>query len=46
VIELLVTSPGKIGKFTRFRIRRGKAPLRRDMCVAPGSSKPVRCEGL
>jgi hypothetical protein len=46
VIEIRVSRSGEIGKFTRFRIRRRKAPLRRDLCVAPGASKPTKCERL
>ncbi len=43
VIEIFVGSPKAIGKYTRFDIRAGKAPLRRDLCLAPGSSRPTRC---
>jgi len=42
-IEIRVTQPGKIGKYTRVRTRRGKAPLRIDRCLMPGKSRPVRC---
>ncbi len=42
-IEFLVTQPEKIGKYTRIRMRRGKAPLRIDSCLMPGKSKPVKC---
>jgi hypothetical protein len=38
-----VTAPGLIGKYTSMRIRSGKAPLRRDRCLMPGGSRPVRC---
>jgi hypothetical protein len=44
-IEVYVTKPGMIGKFTRFTIRKGKAPSRIDRCLMPGSTKPVRCSG-
>jgi len=40
-----VTRGDAVGKFTRFRIRRGKAPLRADRCLVPGSSRPVACPG-
>jgi PKD repeat protein len=43
VIEVYVTKPGTIGKYMRLRIRRRRAPLRRDACLMPGSHKPVRC---
>jgi hypothetical protein len=42
-IEVFVTKANVIGKYTRFRIRRGKPPARVDRCVRPGSSRPVRC---
>jgi hypothetical protein len=42
-IEIRVTKAGKIGKYTRVRMRRGKAPVRLDRCVMPGRTKPVRC---
>jgi PKD repeat protein len=43
VIEVFVTSPGRIGKYTRFTIRSNAAPARRDLCLQPGKSKPVSC---
>jgi hypothetical protein len=43
VIELVITAPGQIGKYTRFAIRSNAAPARRDLCLPPGSSKPVAC---
>jgi hypothetical protein len=42
-IEIRVTQADRIGKYTRIRTRRGKAPLRLDRCVMPGKTKPVRC---
>lgn len=45
VLEIRVTKPGTIGKYTRFSIRKGKSPLRRDMCVRPGRRAPIRCSG-
>jgi PKD repeat protein len=42
-IQVFVTRPNVIGKYTRFRIRRGKPPARVDRCVRPDSSRPVRC---
>ena len=42
-IEIRVTQPRRIGKYTRLRTRRGKAPLRIDRCLMPRKSKPVRC---
>jgi PKD repeat protein len=42
-IKVMVTKPDAIGKFTFFRIRRGRSPVRVDRCLVPGLSKPVRC---
>jgi hypothetical protein len=42
-VRIWVTKAGEIGKYTRFRIRRGKSPLRVDRCLPPGSRRPVRC---
>jgi len=43
IIELRVTQPGKIGKYTRFIVRRGSKPARIDRCLVPGRSRPARC---
>ena len=43
VVELRVTLPGRIGKYTRFRIRRGRAPARVDLCLVPLQPRPSRC---
>jgi hypothetical protein len=43
VLEVFVTKPGVIGKYTRFRIRRGRAPARVDRCLMPDSSAPIEC---
>jgi hypothetical protein len=40
---LVVTEPGRIGKYTRIRVRRSRAPARRDACVMPGGAQPVAC---
>jgi hypothetical protein len=45
VIRVMVTKSGTIGKYTRFRIRRGAAPDRRDLCLYHGSIRPFRCRG-
>ena len=42
-IEIRVTQARRIGKYTRLRTRRGKAPLRLDRCLRPGRTKPVKC---
>ena len=43
VIELLVTRRGRIGKYTRFRVRRGRAPARTDGCATFAPSRRTRC---
>jgi PKD repeat protein len=42
-IEVRVTRPDAIGKYTRFRFRKGKPPTRFDRCLVPGASRPVVC---
>jgi PKD repeat protein len=42
-LEILVSKPSEIGKYTRFTIRRGKLPRRVDMCLEPASLKPLVC---
>jgi hypothetical protein len=43
VVQIFVTKPGTIGKYTRIRVRRGKLPSRADRCMIPGSARPVLC---
>ena len=43
VLELSVTKRGTIGKYTRFRIRRGLTPARVDRCLKAGAKGPVAC---
>lgn len=45
VLRLYVTRGDAVGKYTRFRIRRAKPPTRSDMCLVPGSARPVACPG-
>jgi hypothetical protein len=42
-LEILVSKPGEIGKYTRFELRRGKLPERVDMCLDPAGIKPLVC---
>jgi hypothetical protein len=42
-LEIRVTKPAVLGRFTSFRIRRARPPVRRDRCLRPGSSRPVSC---
>ena len=43
VVELRVTAPGRIGKYTRFRIRARRKPARVDLCLVPQRPRPTRC---
>jgi large repetitive protein len=43
VLEVFVTKKGMIGKYTRFRIRRTKPPLRTDRCTVPGVARARKC---
>lgn len=43
-LQVFVRAPGVIGKYSGFRMRVAKRPLRADRCLMPGSStKPTRC---
>ena len=42
-LMLFVTRADSVGKYTRFKIRRSKSPARRDMCLVPGSGRPLSC---
>jgi hypothetical protein len=42
-LEIRVSRPGEVGKYTSFAIRRGKLPKRRDSCLDPGGVKPMPC---
>lgn len=43
VVEVFVTAPGRIGKYTRFTVRRQASPARTDLCLVPGQASPTRC---
>jgi hypothetical protein len=43
VLEVYVRLPGRIGKYVRFTIRRGRAPARSDQCLAADGTQPIRC---
>jgi hypothetical protein len=43
VIVVRVWRAGRIGKYTRFTIVRGKAPRRVDQCLVPGAARGSRC---
>ena len=41
-ISVFVVKPGFLGKYTRFRVRAGLAPERRDLCVGPRNLRRPR----
>jgi hypothetical protein len=43
VLTIYVTKPGFIGKYTRFRIMSGRAPLRVDRCARTPGSRARAC---
>jgi hypothetical protein len=43
ILEMRITKPGSIGKYTRFTIRRGKLPARVDSCLDPAGLRPIPC---
>jgi hypothetical protein len=42
ILRIYVTKPGYVGKYTRFKIRRNRTPLRTDACALP-ATKSVAC---
>jgi PKD repeat protein len=42
-VSVYVTKPGSIGKYTRFRVRNGRPPARRDSCLPPAGTTPIPC---
>jgi hypothetical protein len=45
VIEVFAGKRGFVGKYTRFRIRRGRVPARVDSCFVAGTGRASRCPG-
>jgi PKD repeat protein len=43
VVQVFVTKPGTIGKYTRLRVRSRRLPARADRCLVPGAARPVPC---
>jgi hypothetical protein len=43
VLQVRVTSAGRIGKYASFLIRARSAPSRTDLCLMPGRAKPAAC---
>jgi hypothetical protein len=42
-LTIVVSKPGRIGKWTKITIRRGAVPKRLDQCVYPGRERPAAC---
>lgn len=42
-LRVFLTRADAVGKYTRFRIRKGKPPTRSDLCLVPVSGRPVPC---
>lgn len=42
-IQIRVSQGSLIGKYTRFVVRRGKAPKRQDQCLTPGAKRGSTC---
>jgi plastocyanin len=42
-LQIFVTRPGAIGRYTRFWIRGSRPPVRLDRCLVSVSTHPVRC---
>jgi hypothetical protein len=43
ILEIRISKPGQIGKFTRFVVRRGRLPTRDDTCLGSAGIKPIVC---
>jgi hypothetical protein len=42
-LQIFISKPGEIGKYTRFTVRRGRLPERVDTCLDPSGTKPLAC---
>jgi hypothetical protein len=42
-VTVSVRGEGMVGKYTRLRIRRLRAPARMDRCLVPATRRPVVC---
>jgi hypothetical protein len=42
-VRFYITKRGAIGKYTKFRFRRARAPVRTDSCLLPGKWTPSQC---
>ena len=42
-IRIYVTAKGRVGSYTTLLVRRAKLPSRKDLCLAPGTTRTMRC---
>lgn len=43
ILEVFVSQSNTIGRVTRFQIRRGRPPKRKDLCLRPGQRRGSQC---
>jgi PKD repeat protein len=43
ILQVRVAKPGLVGKYTEIKIRSIALPIRRDRCLLPDSTRPVKC---
>ena len=43
LLKIVVTKPGFVGKYTSFKFRRRRPPIRKDVCAQAGTAKPIAC---
>jgi hypothetical protein len=43
VVQVRVTAPGYIGKVVKFKLKRGRNPVGKVLCLPPGAAKPSKC---
>ena len=42
-LEVRITAPNSIGKVVRYKFRRRAVPSKRELCLAPGATRPAAC---
>jgi hypothetical protein len=42
-LEVRITRPGTVGKSVKYTVRSGRKPRKRERCLPPGATKPVKC---
>jgi hypothetical protein len=43
LIQVRVTKPQSIGAYSSFRVRDGKKPVKKNLCLVPGKKSPTGC---